>query len=79
MRGENMSEIIMGKEKPVSETDGELEQAIKMVRNELLKHGDLYKGFLASIESPFREAGVRNLDISLVSERILKRIIGEEG
>lgn len=65
-----------------------VDEAVKVLRNELLKHGDLYNGFLASIQSAIktldyekRESG--GLDISEdeyteISESILKFIIGEE-
>lgn len=54
--------------------------AVEIVRDELLKHGSFYKGFLASInsailESRIAEAGLRSGELS---EMILNRIIGEE-
>lgn len=52
-------------------------EAIKVLRKELLKHGDLYKGFYASILSVFKEMGPCVEEIEL-AENILKRIIGEE-
>lgn len=54
-----------------------VQQAIVVLRNELLKHGDLYEGFKASIESVLYEP--RNGEgIDQISEKILRRIIGEE-
>lgn len=48
-----------------------------ILQNELLKHGDLYKGFLASIKSAIYETENQIVDVEL-SKNILKRIIGEE-
>lgn len=66
------------------ETDlsGFLKIAAIIFRNELLKHDDLYKGFLASIKSALDEHGhmcchLEDENINLANE-ILKRIIGEE-
>lgn len=58
-----------------------VENACKILRDELLKHGDLYNGFLASIESSLKEQKVTALPFqpeSEIAEKILKRIIGEE-
>lgn len=57
-----------------------VENACKILRDELLKHGDLYNGFLASIESSLKEQKVTALPFqseSEIAEKILKRIIGE--
>lgn len=65
-----------------------VDEAVKVLRNELLKHGDLYNGFLASIKSALKNLDYKKrasggLDISEdeyteISESILKFIIGEE-
>lgn len=60
-----------------------VQTACEILREELLKHGDLYDGFLASIESAAEEKSVEieeyvNVDCHKWSEHILKRIIGEE-
>lgn len=57
-----------------------IEKAVKVLRNELLKEGDIYKGFLSSMESAVRE---QQLTLPYraprwIAEDILKRIIGEE-
>ena len=52
-------------------------EAVKVLRNELLKHGDWYKGFLASIKSVLNEEWTCESGCNL-EEAILKRIIGEE-
>lgn len=57
-----------------------IEEAVKVLRNELLKKGDIYKGFLSSMESAVRE---QQLTLPYraprwIAEDILKRIIGEE-
>ena len=53
----------------------------KILQEEILKHGDLYNGFLSSIESALKEQKVTGLPFqpeSEIAENILKRIIGEE-
>lgn len=65
--------------------------AMIVLRNELLKHGDLYDGFLASMRSAIEDAekwhmndwletdyDKRKEDLDRLTECILKRIIGEE-
>lgn len=53
--------------------------AMIVLRNELLKNGDFYNGFLASVESAIKEIpeAKRIWDYEL-AEHILKRLIGEE-
>ena len=60
-----------------SESDKEIRRAVNVLRDELLKHGDLYDGFRASISSALKEipAGMGLYDIS---EKILDCLIGEE-
>ena len=50
--------------------------AIKTLREELLKHGKLYDGFMASIRSAIDEMDDFQ-DIQKVAEYILQRIVGE--
>ena len=56
-----------------------VEDAMKTIRNELLKHGDLYDGFQASVISAIFE----NSDITdsenavLLAKTILDRVMGE--
>lgn len=59
------------------ETPFTVEDACKILRDELLKHGDLYNGFLASIQSAIAEAP-NYTKMDKLAELILKRIIGEE-
>lgn len=54
-----------------------VKEACKIMREELLKHGDLYDGFKASIISALKETGFAE-DIRDVADRTLIRIIGEE-
>lgn len=52
-----------------------------ILRDELLKHGDLYRAFSASIESSLREQKVTALPFQPerdIADKILQRIIGEE-
>lgn len=58
-----------------------IDNSCKNLRDELQEHGDLYNGFLASIESSLKEQKVSALPFqpeSEIAEKILNRIIGEE-
>lgn len=60
-----------------------VENACKILREELLKQGDLYRGFLASIQSAVKEKSVEikeyvDIDCYKWSEYILRRIMGED-
>lgn len=54
-----------------------IQQAVTVVRDELLKHGDLYDGFLASINGTLKEIPT-GMGLHDVAEKILDRLIGEE-
>lgn len=51
--------------------------ACKILREELVKHGDLYNAFACSIESSLKEQYPFQPERE-TAEKILKRIIGEE-
>lgn len=55
-----------------------LQAAILVMRVELMKQGDLYDGFVASIGSSLQENGVYEPDIEDMAKCILNRIIGLE-
>lgn len=58
-----------------------VQNACKILRDELLNHGDLYNGFISSIESSLKEHRTTGLPLKMeseIAENILKRIIGEE-
>lgn len=55
-----------------------LRTAANKLRNELMKKGDLYDGFVASIGSSLRESGVYEPDIEDIARRVLNRIVGLE-
>ena len=58
-----------------------VKEACKILREELMKHGDLYIAFLASIESSLREQKATALPFQPardIADNILQRIIGEE-
>ena len=55
----------------------EVQNACKILRDELLKHGDLYKAFSASIYSALKDMP-EGTWIDEIPEIILKRIIGED-
>lgn len=61
-----------------------LRESINILRNELLKHSDVYEAFIASIESAVKEKSepLQDCDIFIDcdewSRHILNRIIGEE-
>ena len=63
-------------------SDETINEAVAVVRDELLKHGALYDGFLASVKSAlidYQEDGrvVLNASCDVLSKEILKRIVGE--
>lgn len=57
-------------------------EAVKVLRNELLKHGELYDGFLASIKSALDAYGYGTACVpeanKEVAYEVLKCLIGEE-
>ena len=58
-----------------------VQNACQILREELLKHGNLYNGFLSSIESSLKEQKVTALPFQPerdIADNILQRIIGEE-
>lgn len=54
-----------------------IQQAITVVRDELLRHGDLYDGFRVSISSMLKEIST-GMGLYDVAEKILDGLIGEE-
>lgn len=50
-------------------------EAVKILRHELMQHGDVYNGFACSIESALKEAKPYTKEIDL-ARAILDRIIG---
>ena len=54
-----------------------VQNACKILREELLKHGDLYRAFSASIYSALKDIS-EDTDIDEMPEIILSRIIGED-
>lgn len=68
--------------------EDKIQESCKILREEFLKHGDLYNGFVASILSVLKEnsryAGDGEMEIiaeygeKILAEDIVKRIIGEE-
>ena len=54
-----------------------VQDACKILRDELLKYGDLYRAFSASIYSALKDIS-EDTDIDKMPEIILSRIIGEE-
>ena len=56
-----------------------VQNACKILQDELFKHGDLYKAFLASIESSLREQRVTALPFQPerdIADKVLQRLIG---
>lgn len=56
-------------------------EAVAVVRDELLKHGALYDGFLASVKSALVDcqkdnSHILNADCGVLAREILKRIVG---
>lgn len=73
------------------ECEPTVEDSCKILRDELLKHGDLYNGFLESMKSVIQESekwekndwvcnsyDEKKEDLERLAELMLKRIIGEE-
>lgn len=54
-----------------------VQQAVTVVRDELLEHGDLYDGFRASISSTLKEI-LTGMGLYDVTEKILAGLIGEK-
>ena len=54
-----------------------VQDACKILRKELMKHGDLYRAFSSSIYSALKDIS-EDTDIDEMPEIILSRIIGEE-
>lgn len=54
-----------------------LRSACKIIKDELLKHGDFYKAFVSSVQSAIREVPQECWSNEL-AEKIVKRISGEE-
>ena len=61
-------------------SENQLSEAICIIRNELLKHGDLYNGYFASIKSAINDMKKKKSYFSEddLTEVILSRIIGED-
>lgn len=58
-----------------------VKESVKILRNELLKHDDLYLGFAASITSALKEYWCCGLPFEPeedVAKKILDYVIGEE-
>lgn len=59
-----------------------INESVSIIRNELLKYGAFYDGFLGSIESSLREQNVQGLPFGdsqrEIAEKILQRIVGED-
>lgn len=59
-----------------------IEEAVKVLRNELLKHGDIYDAFAASVKSAMDDE-IRRMNpewpnIDMLTVAIMRRIIGEK-
>ena len=58
-----------------------VKEACKILRDELLKNGELYNGFISSIESSIKDQRIIPLPGHTekeIAEKILSRIIGED-
>ena len=52
-------------------------EAVKILRHELIQHGDVYCGFLASIKSALNDMCDGTSDTNRAAEKILERMIGD--
>ena len=59
-------------------TPKSVQQAIVVLRNELLKHREFYAGFRASVMSPIDECRAEVVTHDEMVDAIMKRLIGEE-
>lgn len=55
-----------------------LQTSCEVIKNELMKHGEFYDAFVASVESALHEVPEVGEKASAIAERITKRISGEE-
>lgn len=55
-----------------------LQTSCEVIKSELMKHGEFYDAFVASVESVIREIPDVGEKASDIAERITKRISGEE-
>lgn len=55
-----------------------LQTSCEVVKSELMKHGEFYDAFVASVESALHEVPYVDEKESAIAERITKRISGEE-
>lgn len=54
-------------------------EAVKVLRNELLKYGDIYDAFRASVYSAAKEEiGKEIPNADIIASAVMRRIIGEE-
>lgn len=49
------------------------------IRNELLKHGDLWDAFLVCIESTLKERNLPFVPDNEIAEAVLQRVVGDDG
>lgn len=52
-------------------------EAVKILRHELMLHGEVYEGFLGSIKSALNDMNGDTSSINKAAEKILGRIIGD--
>lgn len=55
-----------------------LQTSCEVIKSELMKHGEFYDAFVASVESALHEVPDVGEKASAIAERITKRISGEE-
>lgn len=75
---EMAEENLMDKTSEIQNKYEYVTSSVNAVREELIKHDDLYNGFLASIISALNEIPDGECSTIDLAEHILKRIIGEE-
>lgn len=55
-----------------------LQTSCEVIKSELMKHGEFYDAFVASVESAIREVPEVGEKTLAIAEKITKRISGEE-
>lgn len=78
LKPEILNTLLYIVENGIFNSDEMIKTAMAVLRTELMKHGDLYNGYLESIESALKENGVYDPDIEYMAKHILNRIIGED-
>lgn len=77
-----MTNVVVSAEEISCSVEMNVTQAIHILRNELLQHGEVYDAFRASVESAIKdiedEMYPEQPDRVVLATEIMKRVVGEE-